>query len=63
MTAGLDAGLADAYWRQYFTPDEVAELEEAIHVTGVIYDGDIPVHVRVYHCSATTRRRSSRRTG
>ena len=37
MTAGSDAGLADGYWRQYFTPDEVAELETAIRVTGVIY--------------------------
>jgi pimeloyl-ACP methyl ester carboxylesterase len=50
VTAGGDAGLADGYWRQYFTPDEVAELEEAIRVTGVIYE-DVPVHVRVYHRS------------
>ena len=50
VSAGGDAGLADSYWRQYFTPDEVAELEEAIRVTGVIYD-DTPVHVRVYHRS------------
>jgi pimeloyl-ACP methyl ester carboxylesterase len=48
VSAGLDAGLADGYWRQYFTVDEVAELEEAIRVTGVIHD-DVPVHVRVYH--------------
>ena len=48
MTAGLDAGLADAYWRRYFTSDEVAEIEQAVRVTGVIY-GDVPVHVRVYH--------------
>jgi pimeloyl-ACP methyl ester carboxylesterase len=47
MTAGLDAGLADGYWRQYFTPGEVAELEAAIKPTGVVY-GDTPVHVRVY---------------
>jgi len=50
MTAGRDAGLADGYWRQYFTPDEVDELEEVVRVTGVIYD-DAPVHVRVYHVS------------
>jgi pimeloyl-ACP methyl ester carboxylesterase len=50
VTAGLDAGLADSYWRQYLTPDEVAEAEEAIRVTGVIY-GEVPVHVRVYHRS------------
>ena len=48
MTAGLDAGLSDAYWRRYFTSDEVAEIEQAVRVTGVIY-GDVPVHVRVYH--------------
>jgi pimeloyl-ACP methyl ester carboxylesterase len=48
VTAGLDAGLADAYWRRYFTSDEVAEIEQAVRVTGVIY-GDVPVHVRVYH--------------
>ena len=50
MTAGLDAGLADSYWRQYLTADEVAEAEEAIRVTGVIY-GETPIHVRVYHRS------------
>jgi pimeloyl-ACP methyl ester carboxylesterase len=50
VTAGGDAGLADGYWRQYFTPDELAELEEAIRITGVIYE-DAPVHVRVYHRS------------
>ena len=48
MTAGHDAGLADAYWRQYFTPEEVAELEAAIRPTGLVYE-DTPVHVRVYH--------------
>ena len=48
MPAGFDAGLADSYWRQYFTPDEVAEIEQAVRVTGVIYD-DVPVHVRVYY--------------
>jgi pimeloyl-ACP methyl ester carboxylesterase len=48
VTAGVDAGLADSHWRQYFTRDEVAELEEAVRVTGVIY-GDVPVHVRVFH--------------
>ena len=48
MTAGLDAGLADGYWRRYFTSGEVAEIEQAVRVTGVIY-GDVPVHVRVYH--------------
>ena len=51
MTAGLDAGLADAYWRQYFTPDEVAELEAAIRPTGLVYE-DTPVHIRVYHRDA-----------
>lgn len=49
MTAGLDAGLSDGYWRRYFTADEVAEIEQAVRVTGVIHDDDIPVHVRVYH--------------
>ena len=48
MTAGLDAGLSDGYWRRYFTSDEVAEIEQAVRVTGVIH-GDVPVHVRVYH--------------
>jgi uncharacterized protein len=47
MTAGADAGLADAYWRQYFTPGEVAELEAAIKPTGLVY-GDTPIHVRVF---------------
>ena len=47
MRLGADAGLADDYWRQYFTSDEVAELEAAIRTTGVVYD-DTPVHVRVY---------------
>lgn len=51
MTAGHDAGLADAYWRQYFTPGEVAELEAAIRPTGLVYE-DTPVHVRVYHRDA-----------
>jgi pimeloyl-ACP methyl ester carboxylesterase len=50
VNVGGDAGLSDSYWRQYFTPDELGELEEAIRVTGVLYD-DIPVHVRVYHRS------------
>ncbi|HET7450833.1 MAG TPA: alpha/beta hydrolase [Gaiellaceae bacterium] len=48
MRAGLDAGLADGYWRQYFTDSEVAELEAAIRTTGVVFK-DTPVHVRVYH--------------
>jgi pimeloyl-ACP methyl ester carboxylesterase len=47
MTAGGDAGLADAYWRQYFTASEVAELEAAIKPTGLVY-GDTPIHVRVF---------------
>ena len=47
MRGEADAGLADGYWRQYFTSDEVAELEAAIRTTGVVY-GDTPVHVRVY---------------
>ena len=47
MRLGADAGLADDYWRQYFTPDEVAELEAAIRTTGVVF-GDTPLHVRVY---------------
>jgi len=50
VSAGGDAGLADAYWRQYFTKDEIGELERAIRVTGVIH-GETPVHVRVYHHS------------
>lgn len=51
MTAGHDAGLADRYWTQYFTPDEVAELEAAIKPTGLIYKNS-PIHVRVFHHSA-----------
>lgn len=47
MRAGKDAGLADRYWRQYFTPDEVAEIEAAVRTTGLVYE-DTPVHVRVY---------------
>lgn len=47
MRLGADAGLADGYWRQYFTSDEVVELEAAIRTTGVVH-GDTPVHVRVY---------------
>jgi len=49
VNAGLDAGLSDPYWRQYFTRDELEELDDAVRVTGVIYDDDVPVHVRVYH--------------
>jgi len=51
MRAGHDAGLADAYWRQYFSAEEVAELEAAIRPTGLVYE-DTPVHVRVYHHDA-----------
>jgi pimeloyl-ACP methyl ester carboxylesterase len=50
VNAGGDAGLADGHWRQYFTQAEVAELEEVVRVTGVIYE-DVPVHVRIYHRS------------
>lgn len=50
VDAGRDAGLSDSYWRQYFTPDELAELDEAIVTTCVLH-GDTPVHVRVYHRS------------
>lgn len=50
VNVGHDAGLSDGYWRQYFTSDELAELEEAIRTTGVLH-GDTPVHVRVYHVS------------
>ena len=47
MRAGKDAGLADRYWQQYFTADEVAEIEAAVRTTGLVYE-DSPVHVRVY---------------
>jgi pimeloyl-ACP methyl ester carboxylesterase len=47
VKAGTDAGLADRYWTQYFTPDEVAEIESAVRTTGLVYD-DTPVHVRIY---------------
>lgn len=47
MRAGNDAGLADHYWRQYFTPDEVAEIEAGVRTTGLVYE-ETPVHVRVF---------------
>jgi len=47
MKAGRDAGLADPYWKQYFTPEEVDEIESAVRTTGLVFD-DTPLHVRVY---------------
>ena len=47
MRAGNDAGLADRYWTQYFTSDEVAEIESVVRTTGLVYE-DTPVHVRLY---------------
>ncbi len=46
MTLG-DAGLADDYWHSYYTPDEVAEIEQ-VSTTSMFVSEDLPIHVRMY---------------
>jgi alpha-beta hydrolase superfamily lysophospholipase len=42
-----DAGLANDYWKQYYTPDEVEEALQST-VTTTIPSGEYPVHVRLW---------------
>jgi alpha-beta hydrolase superfamily lysophospholipase len=42
-----DAGLAHDYWKQYYTPDEVAEIV-ANRTTTMFVSGGYPIHVGLY---------------
>jgi alpha-beta hydrolase superfamily lysophospholipase len=42
-----DGGLADAYWKQYYTPDEVEEIL-AHRTTTMFVSGNYPIHVGLY---------------
>jgi alpha-beta hydrolase superfamily lysophospholipase len=42
-----DAGLANDYWKQYYTPEEVEEVLEHTRTT-FIASGEYPVHVRLW---------------
>ncbi len=42
-----DAGLANDYWKNYYTPEEVDEIVSA-STTTMIVSGGLPIHVRVY---------------
>jgi pimeloyl-ACP methyl ester carboxylesterase len=42
-----DAGLANDYWKQYYTPEEVQEALRST-VTTTIPSGEFPVHVRIW---------------
>jgi pimeloyl-ACP methyl ester carboxylesterase len=46
-----DAGLAHEYWKQYYTPDEQAEIG-AHRTTTMFVSGQYPVHVGVYYHGA-----------
>ncbi len=52
MTLG-DAGLADEYWHSYYTPEEVAEIQQA-STTSMFVTDDLPIHVRMYVRSASS---------
>src|SRR5207248_11442393 len=47
MAGRNDAGLADPYWRRYFSSEEVAEVEAATVTTGLLWR-NIPIHLRIY---------------
>src|SRR5437762_769376 len=42
-----DAGLADEYWKQYYTPDEVDEIV-ANRTTTMFSSGQYPIHVGLF---------------
>lgn len=42
-----DGGLADNYWQQYYTPEEVQEIIDSTTTTMII-SGHYPIHVRLY---------------
>jgi pimeloyl-ACP methyl ester carboxylesterase len=42
-----DAGLANDYWKRYYTPAEVREIEDATTTTTIV-SGGLPIHVRLY---------------
>src|SRR3979411_1352874 len=46
MTDPQDGAALD-YWKQYYTPDEVAEVEANTQTT-MIVSGGLPVHVRLW---------------
>src|SRR5207244_13626379 len=46
MTDTPDGAALD-YWKQYYTPDEVAEAESNTQTT-MIVSGGLPVHVRLW---------------
>lgn len=42
-----DAGLADEYWKRYYTPEEVDEIKSSSTTTMILSQG-LPIHVRLY---------------